>query len=242
MGKKEYQKNSYSQIKDSNAQNDTLFFLSMLFSFLFFGSIGFYLHKNKPLPVTIAERLSKIEGVHFITEEEPKKKKIEKKREEVKKREIIKEVPKEPIDLTTKQSVVKETEEIVETSQESTTKQKVRKVYGLRRVYSVGIGAGGNPGDAIIGKRGNTLNTDIDTIKATEQDLKSQPVPISTVTTYPKVKIQVKPEYTKEMIENKIEGVVRARVLVDIDGTVKQVIVLDDLGYGSKEKTAEACF
>lgn len=242
MSKPDYKRDSYTPIKNSNSQNDTLFFISMIISFLLFGSIGFYLHKNKPLPITMSERLSRIESVHFIADENPKKKNNVKKREEVKKREIVKEIPKEPIDLTTKPLPSKEVEEIVKQPQESTGSKKVRKVYGLRRVYSVGIGASGNTGDAIIGKRGNTLNTDIDTIKATDQDLKAQPVSISNVTSYPKVKIQIKPEYTKEMIENKIEGIVRARVLVDIDGTVKQVIVLDDLGYGSKEKTAEACF
>ena len=53
--------------------------------------------------------------------------------------------------------------------------------------------------------------------------------------------MRVRPEYTKEMIEKRIEGVVRAKVLIDIDGKVKQVVVLDDLGYGSKEKVYEAC-
>ena len=44
------------------------------------------------------------------------------------------------------------------------------------------------------------------------------------------------------MLENRVEGVVRVKVLVDIDGKVKQAVVLDDLGFGSKEKVAEACF
>lgn len=52
----------------------------------------------------------------------------------------------------------------------------------------------------------------------------------------------MKPEYTKEMLENQVEGVVRVEVLVDVDGKVKRAIVLDDLGYGSKEKVSEAYF
>ena len=43
------------------------------------------------------------------------------------------------------------------------------------------------------------------------------------------------------MIKNRVEGLVRVKILVDIDGKVKKAIVLDDLGYGSKEKVYEAC-
>jgi outer membrane biosynthesis protein TonB len=44
------------------------------------------------------------------------------------------------------------------------------------------------------------------------------------------------------MIENGIQGVIRAKLLIDADGKVKKVVVMDDLGYGSKQKVYEACW
>jgi outer membrane biosynthesis protein TonB len=42
------------------------------------------------------------------------------------------------------------------------------------------------------------------------------------------------------MIEAKLEGVIRAELLIDIDGTVKEVRVLNDLGFGTKEASRKA--
>jgi len=117
-----------------------------------------------------------------------------------------------------------------------------RRVYGLRKVYSTGLGAGGSMSDAVIGKLGNTLNKDIDTFTARPRDLKSQVAPVTTITTAPVFRKRVKPEYTKEMLDNKVEGVVKVKVLIDIDGRVKQAIALDDLGFGAAELAVKACY
>jgi outer membrane biosynthesis protein TonB len=120
------------------------------------------------------------------------------------------------------------------------TKQVARPVYGLRRVYSTGIGAGGSVSEAVIGKLGNTLNKEIDTLTPTPKDIKGQLVSITSISTAPRLKHDVKPEYTKEMIAAKVEGVIKAELLVDIDGKVKEVRILNDLGYGTRERARNA--
>ncbi len=215
-------------------------FLTVLFGTLaFFFATGWHFRNVKALPEVMNERQTAV-NAQFIIEEKKPKPKVEKPKPPAEKKEAA--IKEEPVDLTAKPLLNQEKDEVVEAPPQEQVKQPVRRVYGLKKVYSTGIGASGSVADAIIGKRGNTLNTEIDTITATEADIKGVPVSITTVTTYPRPKSQVKPEYTKEMLEKRVEGVVRVKVLVDIDGKVKQAIVLDDLGYGSKQKVAEACF
>jgi protein TonB len=123
---------------------------------------------------------------------------------------------------------------------EAPEEKPVRRVYGLKKVYSRGLGAGGSLSDAVIGKLGNTIHTEIDTISATEQELKGVVVSTTTVTQAPRFKKTVKPEYTKEMVEQKLEGVVKLKILVDIDGKVKKATVIADIGLNSAEKALEA--
>jgi protein TonB len=145
---------------------------------------------------------------------------------------------KEVVDLTEKPLLAQKVDDIQEQKQPDT--KPVRKVYGLKKVYSQGFGAGGNLSDAVIGKIGNTINTEVDTFTATQEELKGQVVSTTTVTQAPKFKKVAKPEYTKEMIENKIEGVVKLKVLVDIDGKVKKATVISDIGYNSAQQALES--
>jgi len=212
----------------------TPFVVLVLFAFT---CVGIYLKTHNPPVVSVVEKAVAMHQTHFIIEE----KKIapaEPKPPPVKKEAPL---PEEPIDLTEKPLLAQEKNEIVDPPPEP-EKKTVRRVYGLKKVYSTGIGATGSAADAIIGKHGNTLATTIDTIKATESDLSGTPVSVTTVTSLPKLIKTVKPEYTKEMLEHRIEGVVRVYLTVDIDGKVKRVMVLDDLGFGSKQMVAEACF
>jgi len=215
-----------------------LFPVYLLFFSLLFALSGIFLHMQKPDP-RVEERKIIESAARFIidqkkTEVIPEVKK--KKAEPEKKKESGK-----PIDLTEKPLLNQKVDETVEEKQVESSKKAPRKVYGLRRVYSTGLGAQGSRSDAVIGKLGNTLNTEIDTFKATNEDLQGQVVSATTVTRVPRLKVRVKPEYSREMLEKRIEGVVRAKVLIDSDGKIKQVIVLDDLGYGSKEKVYDAC-
>jgi len=108
--------------------------------------------------------------------------------------------------LTKAPVLAQKADDIVKDAPPPKDQQVVRRVYGLRRIYSTGIGAGGDMADAVIGKRGNTINTDMDTLTATPADLKGRLVSITTVTTAPRLKSDVKPVYTKEMLDAKVEG------------------------------------
>jgi periplasmic protein TonB len=231
----------YTQYHKRRLSERDFFAPLMTVMLLLFGGVGLYLRTHNPPPVTISEQMSKMQQTRFIINEPKPLPKIEKPKPAPKEEKKEEPLPDEPIDLTQK-PLLNQDKDIIEEPPPEPVKKKVRRVYGLKKVYSTGIGAAGGAADAIIGKRGNTLNADIDTITATESDLKSPPVSITRVTTPPRTKSMVKPEYTKEMLEARVEGVVRVKVLVDTDGRVKQAVVLDDLGYGSKQKVAEACF
>jgi hypothetical protein len=57
--------------------------------------------------------------------------------------------------------------------------------------------------------------------------------------TPPKVTRRTSPMYSWEMMQNKVEGVVGARLFVGSDGKVKHVQIVEDIGYDSAERTRE---
>jgi hypothetical protein len=117
-----------------------------------------------------------------------------------------------------------------------------RAVYGLRRIFATGLGSGegGGGSNTLVAKLGNTLDKAPDTLTATVPDLKGKLVSVTTVTFMPKLKVTIKPIYSPEMLKNRVEGEIRAKLLIDVDGTVKQVIILHDIGYGSREAAIAA--
>ena len=219
---------------------DWLFKAMAVLSFAAFGALGVYLHTHNPPPQVMEEKAAHLRQVSFIVEEKKKPKPAPVQKEAPKPIEKKEPVKSEPVDLTNK-PVLNQKVDDVKPETPPTTTPPVRRVYGLRKVYSTGIGAGGTASDAVIGKLGNTLATDIDTFTVTKTELKGTVAPITTVQTLPKRKNSPVPEYTKEMKENHVEGEVRMNILVDVDGKVKKVIILNDLGFGSKEKVYEAC-
>ena len=120
-------------------------------------------------------------------------------------------------------------------------KKKPKPIYGVKTVYSKGLGKGGSMEDAVVGKQGNTTNKAFDTTVATEKDLLGEVVAASTITQAPKFKKRVKPKITAEIKKSGVSGVVRVKVLVDIDGKVKKAIATNDLGFGTKEEAIKAC-
>lgn len=60
--------------------------------------------------------------------------------------------------------------------------------------------------------------------------------PVSNVDTRPILIFRVEPKYTEEARRNKIQGVVRARILVGADGLVKRVVVVSGLPDGLNEQ------
>jgi outer membrane biosynthesis protein TonB len=130
--------------------------------------------------------------------------------------------------------------EINATANKPVKKVVIRKVYGLRKVYSRGLGSGYSGGDAVVAKLGNSLDIPPDTIKATEQDLKGQLVSVTKISRMPRILKAAKPEYTAEMKENNICGKVKAKVLVDVDGTAKKIVIIKHLGYGTRDSSITA--
>jgi protein TonB len=198
---------------------------------------GWYLHTIKMLPPVIEQAASQVRARFIIDDEQraPLPPPVEKKK------------PKElqpimePVDLTKKPVVVQQETPVTEAPpQTAQATPAPRAVFGLRRVYSVGLGSGGAATDAIVSKIGNTINKEYDTIVATESDIKGTVVSTATVTTAPRFRKVVKPEYTREMIDRKIEGTVKVRVLVDIDGKVKKATCLNDIGFDSAAQAVKA--
>lgn len=210
-----------------------LFPLILLLSLGSFLAAGLYLRTVEPPPSPEVTRLRRISTQLLVTK---RSRKAAAKPKPTQK----KPAPSEPVDLTRKPLMKQKEDDVQEPKKEKRVK-KVRRVYGTRRVYARGLGAEGSLSDAVIGKRGNTLNKSVDTLTATEKEIAGEVVSVTTVTSPPRYKKRVKPQYTPEMLENRIEGVIKVRLLVDTDGLVKKAVLLNDLGYGSGRQALAAC-
>ena len=73
-----------------------------------------------------------------------------------------------------------------------------------------------------------------------EQGLKGRLVSVTRLSRMPKIRVAAKPEYNLDMKKHRVSGKVKARVLVDIDGRVANVHILEDLGYGTREASVSA--
>lgn len=56
----------------------------------------------------------------------------------------------------------------------------------------------------------------------------------------PEIYQSAKPVYSMEMIENKVEGSVKLKLLVGSDGSIKEYIILNDLGHGTNKAIHKA--
>lgn len=214
---------------------DNLFVFLLPFVVIGFFCAGNYFKSCKPVVDCHELVIRKMVKAQFIIREtvknvlpEPEKK-------------ITKTIPietkKEVVDLSRKPVLNQEKDDVHENV---TNAPVTRRVYGLQKVYSTGLGNGGNLSDAVIGKLGNTLSTPVDTFKASKEDVKGQIVSTTTVTTVPQFVKMVKPEYNKEMLANKTEGVVKVKALIDVDGKVKKATILTDLGFDSGAQAVKA--
>lgn len=215
------------------------FFLVVVVASLFIAiAVGKYFQTVEPREQNRVLRRAEQLTAQFIInqpEPEPEPEKVE----EVKKPDSEQPQPLE------QPKVVEEAEPLPQevTSQDQEPQQRV---FGLERVHSSGLGAGGAMRDAVVGRIGNTLNAPINDTAANVVSegvsVQGEIATVATITSKPSIITMVKPEYTQEMIENEVEGVVRVRVLVDIDGKVKDVEVLDELGHGASEAIIEASY
>lgn len=177
---------------------------------------------------TVIKRLE----ASFLMAETPKPKVVEKPKP------IEKKIPQVIEKPTLKP--VEEAPVVEEIKPEVPPQEPLRKVYGLRKVYSRGLGAGAGGADAVVAKLGNSLEVPPDTVQATQADLKGEVISATRISQMPVIELGVKPEYTEEMKKNAVQGKVKARVLVDTDGFAKKIIILLDLGYGTREASIEA--
>lgn len=116
-----------------------------------------------------------------------------------------------------------------------------RRVYGVRQVLAKGLGEGGEaPRMGLVVKRGNTLDGVADTLTATEADLAGPLVALSTVEQAPEPVHRVVPAYSAALVAARASGTVTARLLIDIDGRVAAVEVLEDIGHDSRELAVAA--
>ncbi|MDQ3002636.1 MAG: energy transducer TonB [Fibrobacterota bacterium] len=93
--------------------------------------------------------------------------------------------------------------------------------------------------DSVV-KLGGMPAAPVVTDKSDEDGLVGKLVSATRITRMPKVRVSAKPEYSAEMKKNNVSGKVKAKVLVDIDGRAAKIVILDDLGYGTKELTLSA--
>ncbi len=233
------------RITDREVSLPEKFFPGLLLIFiLIFGIIGTILFIKGDQPDLAAVRSDREIGTKFIIEQ-PKPVKSEMISPPAPQKKVEKKKNPEPIDLTKKEVEKPEPEIEPEPSAAPPEEEprKVRKVYGLKNVYSQGLGSGVSSEDAVVGKLGNTLNKEFDTLTADTEDLKAKKViSIATVDKQPRLRDDfkhMKPVYTEEMLANRVEGVVKAKILIDVDGKVKNVLVLNDLGFGSEKVASD---
>lgn len=124
----------------------------------------------------------------------------------------------------------------------ATAPRPVRRVYGVRKIYARGLGTGAAAGTAsgLVTKRGNTLAGPPDSLVATAADLRGRLAPLSSVDSAPQPVDRRLPAYSDAMREAGVSGVVQAWLLVDEEGTVRQVNITEDIGADSRQVAAAA--
>ena len=216
----------FPQPKNGN-ETRNFFLLVLLVISLFWA--GFYLlSKVEILPEPIQEKIATIRTTFSIEREE-------------KPPPPPPPPPPRPIDLSERVRVADILEIPHEITDTPPPQEEQRRVFGLEQVFTTGLGASGDMSSAVVGRFGNTVNTPVDTITATAADLAARIVPAASVTQAPVFRRRVLPEITDEIRRSGISGTVRVRVLVDIDGKVKEAIAQNDLGFGTAEAAVAAC-
>lgn len=210
----------------SDSQSDDAKNFAVLLSIVILALFAalYFLSKVEILPPPIQEKITTLKTTFSINQEKKKE-------------------PPKPIVLDEKPKVVPAAEIPKEVSEVKQENREVKKVYGLQKVYSTGLGAGGSMADAVVGKFGNTINKDFDTVTASQADLAAKEVvAAASVTQAPSFKKRVKPEITEEIRKSGVSGTIKVKVLVDIDGKVKKAVAQNDLGFGTMQSALDACF
>ncbi|MDR3011957.1 MAG: energy transducer TonB [Chitinispirillales bacterium] len=204
----------------ANSSADRLFAVIQPLTILLFFTIGAALYRMGTGDILLESRQPTEAIVASFVMEEPRPQPPQPPRPQDRERRI-----EPPVEQTTR-----------EPAMEEPPPRPPRQVYGLRRVFSQGLGANGSSGDAIVGRLGNTLNANADTAAAVPDDLRPQPVAQPTIPPRLQSRFRrLRPQYSQEMLQNRVEGTVRARLLVGTDGNVRRVEITEDIGYDSAE-------
>lgn len=212
---------------------DLFFYISLIFIFSVLLGMGYFVQRYRNH--NIVDPLSSVRPLNAqLVMDFPKPAPKPKKEPVPEIKKPVEAAVKKTVDLTEIPPQVQKTEDIKE--EVLPVKKTVRKVYGLRKVFSQGLGSGGNLSDAVVGKLGNTLNTELDTFTASAEEIKGSIASVVSLTQAPKFKKTVKPLYSRQMLENHIEGIVKLKVLIDIDGKIKKATILSDIGFDSAQQ------
>jgi len=125
---------------------------------------------------------------------------------------------------------------------EETAPPAAKRVYGVRKIYARGLAKGSSEPAGIVSKTGNTIDGVADDLVATEADLKGELASLSSVDKAPEPIRRIKPKYSPSMLAAKVRGLVTAYVLVDVDGSVRDVKVTEDIGLDSQHVASKALF
>lgn len=118
-------------------------------------------------------------------------------------------------------------------------KEKPREVFGLSRKA---ITDDSPNGAAVEVKAGNTVAKENDNLKLNDKDLDSIPIPADDylVTSMPVLVTVVRIPYPPQAKKADIQGAVLMEMIVDDQGTVRDVKVIRGPGYGLDEAAVEA--
>ena len=129
-------------------------------------------------------------------------------------------------DQVIKQEVEKPKVVLKSVNQEAQKVQKSgRQVFGInRKALTAPENSSG-----IEAKKGNTLTKEVDTEVLQDDDPDTLPVPTEEylVSEMPSVSYEVRPNYPPEAREKSLEGVVTLSILIDADGQVRDIAVVD---------------
>jgi protein TonB len=135
--------------------------------------------------------------------------------------------PPAPLEVQNLAEVNKEPKVVLKSVNEPVpTQAKVREVFGASRESYTDAGLGAEGIDA---KKGNTLAKEADKEKLLDSDATSLPTPTEEylVSEMPVVLSEVRPVYPVAAKEKQLEGAVALDVLIDDQGLVRQVNVIE---------------
>ncbi len=117
--------------------------------------------------------------------------------------------------------------------------EKPRSVFGASRKSIEAVESNNNTAQI---KKGNTIAKEQDNLTLNKEDADSLPIPADDflLTQMPKIKSEFRIDYPEAAKKAGIEGPVVMDLLIDTNGKVRKVDLIEGPGYGLNEAAAEA--